>query len=87
MTEVFADSFYWIALLNPADAFHDTADGGDPQDAIDLFPSARRQDVVVHRLHVPSRSCGGERLPWRCPRTIISGRQASRRRLLYDVAA
>ena len=24
MTEVFADSFYWIALLNPADAFHDT---------------------------------------------------------------
>jgi uncharacterized protein len=21
--EVFADSFYWIALLNPADAFHD----------------------------------------------------------------
>ena len=25
MTEVFADSFYWIALLNPADAFHDAA--------------------------------------------------------------
>ena len=24
MTEVFADSFYWMALLNPADAFHDT---------------------------------------------------------------
>jgi uncharacterized protein len=23
VTEVFADSFYWIALLNPADAFHD----------------------------------------------------------------
>jgi predicted nucleic acid-binding protein len=23
--EVFADSFYWIALLNPADAFHDAA--------------------------------------------------------------
>ena len=29
MTEVFADSFYWIALLNPADAFHDTV-GGTP---------------------------------------------------------
>ena len=27
MTEVFADSFYWIALLNPADAFHDTVIG------------------------------------------------------------
>ena len=27
MTEVFADSFYWIALLNPADAFHETAIG------------------------------------------------------------
>ena len=27
MTEVFADSFYWIALLNPADAFHDTVRG------------------------------------------------------------
>lgn len=25
MKEVFADSFYWIALLNPADAFHDAA--------------------------------------------------------------
>ena len=25
MTEVFADSFYWIALLNPADAFHEAA--------------------------------------------------------------
>ena len=25
MTEVFADSFYWIALLNPADAFHKAA--------------------------------------------------------------
>jgi predicted nucleic acid-binding protein len=24
VTEVFADSFYWIALLNPADAFHET---------------------------------------------------------------
>jgi uncharacterized protein len=23
--EVFADSFYWIALLNPADAFHEAA--------------------------------------------------------------
>ena len=23
VTEVFADSFYWIALLNPADAFHE----------------------------------------------------------------
>jgi uncharacterized protein len=23
--EVFADSFYWIALLNPADAFHERA--------------------------------------------------------------
>ncbi len=27
MTEVFADSFYWIALLNPTDAFHDTVLG------------------------------------------------------------
>jgi uncharacterized protein len=25
VTEVFADSFYWIALLNPADAFHEAA--------------------------------------------------------------
>ncbi len=25
MKEVFADSFYWIALLNPADAFHEAA--------------------------------------------------------------
>jgi uncharacterized protein len=25
VTEVFADSFYWIALLNPADVFHETA--------------------------------------------------------------
>ena len=25
MTEVFADSFYWIALLNPSDAFHEAA--------------------------------------------------------------
>ena len=25
MSEVFADSFYWIALLNPADAFHEAA--------------------------------------------------------------
>ena len=25
MNEVFADSFYWIALLNPADAFHEAA--------------------------------------------------------------
>lgn len=25
MSEVFADSFYWIALLNPSDAFHDMA--------------------------------------------------------------
>ena len=27
MNEVFADSFYWIALLNPADAFHQTVVG------------------------------------------------------------
>jgi uncharacterized protein len=27
VSEVFADTFYWIALLNPADAFHDTAKG------------------------------------------------------------
>ena len=25
MSEVFADTFYWIALLNPADAFHKVA--------------------------------------------------------------
>lgn len=25
MSEVFADSFYWIALLNPTDAFHEAA--------------------------------------------------------------
>jgi predicted nucleic acid-binding protein len=25
VSEVFADSFYWIALLNPADAFHEIA--------------------------------------------------------------
>ncbi len=25
MTEVFADTFYWIALLNPTDAFHEAA--------------------------------------------------------------
>jgi uncharacterized protein len=25
VTEVFAESFYWIALLNPADAFHKAA--------------------------------------------------------------
>ena len=25
MSEVFADTFYWIALLNPADAFHEAA--------------------------------------------------------------
>jgi uncharacterized protein len=25
VSEVFADSFYWIALLNPSDAFHDAA--------------------------------------------------------------
>jgi predicted nucleic acid-binding protein len=27
VTEVFADSFYWIALLNPTDTFHDTVTG------------------------------------------------------------
>jgi hypothetical protein len=25
VTEVFADTFYWIALLNPNDHFHETA--------------------------------------------------------------
>jgi predicted nucleic acid-binding protein len=25
MSEIFADSFYWIALANPADAWHETA--------------------------------------------------------------
>ena len=25
MTEVFADTFYWIALLNPNDYFHEAA--------------------------------------------------------------
>ena len=25
MSEIFADSFYWIALANPADAWHQTA--------------------------------------------------------------
>ena len=135
MTEVFADSFYWIALLNPADAFHDTVRNTpvsgrivtslavqlevldafsaypalrpaairfwertthDPQvtvipltaeviqDAIDLFRRAttRRGRSPTAFL---SRSCGSERLLWRCPRTTISGRQASRRRSL-DVA-
>jgi predicted nucleic acid-binding protein len=34
VSEVFADTFYWIALLNPADAFHEVARGTPVSDRI-----------------------------------------------------
>jgi uncharacterized protein len=34
VSEVFADTFYWIALLNPADAFHEVVRGTPVSDRI-----------------------------------------------------
>lgn len=42
MTEVFADAFYYIALLNPADRFHTAAiQAGYPLYIMVAYPTTR----------------------------------------------